>query len=451
MQMGSRGSAAGSFRRTASGVDGGPAGEPRVRRLGPVGWEWLRTELTDLAAFDHGVTDELGSSELSGPGHEAIARLLMARVLHSPNDTERAIVASRAVRHLQAATRNHSRSISAMRMLGCALSACGRTAEGLNTLETLARKDSAPRCELVLDLARLQVEASMIAEAKKTQGGLAREEVKREPRWILLKASLLAACGKMKHAHKALTTGRKTFPNSIDLLNEHGIASWHLGRTEEARDSFAAVYALDPYSFAAGWNYVQASMALGDLASARSVFESGPPVLRTQSALRESLYRPRSRAISHPPAGSILLSGLIAEISLADVLNLLWHRRLDGTLLVESERGRGKLYISSGNLIGARSPHTRSVGALDENSYGPLEYRRMLDLGVSKSELKKTVRSQVLDALREMLNWTSGRFFLIRLGDEHATGALAQEVMIETPVALLEACSQLDETRGGRS
>ena len=104
---------------------------------------------------------------------------------------------------------------------------------------------------------------------------------------------------------------------------------------------------------------------------------------------------------------------------------------------------------------GAMSPAARPLDELDgiaarrePAAASPEACIGMLTSEGDEIDLRSAVYQQVRGALEEMLEWKTGRFLFRRLG-ESSFPEVASEVAIDTPVVLLEACTDLDNKNRG--
>ncbi|MEO1339327.1 MAG: DUF4388 domain-containing protein, partial [Myxococcota bacterium] len=177
-------------------------------------------------------------------------------------------------------------------------------------------------------------------------------------------------------------------------------------------------------------------------AAAEREYRNCSPSVATDHELRALMQRCRPDM-----KASSLLSGDLSTVSLADILNLLWHCQSIGTLSVDSTAGRGGLHFWKGRLVGAVSPRlSLDPDAGHGSSISWLSPEAVIERPAGQqnpADRRSAVYQQVRSALEEMLGWTSGRFVFQSLGDASFPEA-ANEIALDTPVVLLEACADLD-------
>ena len=155
-----------------------------------------------------------------------------------------------------------------------------------------------------------------------------------------------------------------------------------------------------------------------------------------------------------------MLSGTLDDFTLADIFRLLSWSKRTGSLQVERRAGTGRVLFRSGEIYYAESSLSREplgqklirAGALTEG-----QLRRALDehaangkrVGqilvekgdVTQSQLEAAVRSQIEDAVFDLLSWETGEF----------TWEPDYEIDVEMPIfvsvenLIMEASRRLDE------
>ncbi|MEM7675031.1 MAG: DUF4388 domain-containing protein, partial [Myxococcota bacterium] len=244
-------------------------------------------------------------------------------------------------------------------------------------------------------------------------------------------AAYYAHHGAIDEARVRLSAARKRWPSSLSLYVDLAMTLWDAEDATSALYHFSVIRDENPGRPWVEWNFIAALAATGNQAAAEREYRNCSPSVATDAELRALMQkcRPDMKTAS-------LLSGDLSTVSLADILNLLWHCQSIGTLSVDSTAGRGGLHFWKGRLVGAVSPRL----SLDpDTSSGSISWLSPQD----PADRRTAVHQQVRSALEEMLGWTSGRFVFQSLGDASFPEA-ANEVALDTPVVLLEACADLD-------
>lgn len=411
----------------------------RFRRLIPLGWEWMRPELArqPLLGGDRAL-GTMASEDLSEPGHYAVACLLLRRILLSGPNDELSHTLDRAVDHLQ----RSPASPLAHRMLGCTLSLLGRMDEALEAFERAQGSDDQVRLAIELDVVRLLAAHGDVKASTERIEAFPKSN-QRNHWYRLARAHVHQALGDTDEALELMKSLLSRWPDAPDLLCEQALLLWAQGNQVETVRCFERIVALKPHSPIAAWNYAAGLILIGDDKRARAFIDDvAPNVVALDSRLHNALKK------TDRPKGN-LLSGDISAFSLPDVLNLLWHRRSSGTLVLQAKRGHGELHMWSGAFIGAHAPTTlplaHMVSPTEQMEVAPFECGRFLSAGVTKADLKSAIRGQVQQALVEMLGWDEGHFHFEPLGSDAIAVEISDELVIPTEAALLEVVTQIDE------
>jgi tetratricopeptide (TPR) repeat protein len=165
--------------------------------------------------------------------------------------------------------------------------------------------------------------------------------------------------------------------------------------------------------------------------------------------------KPRSKAV---------FTGSLQLFAVPDLLDFLATSRRTGTLVITSEHGIGAVHMKDGFIAGAAAPNSTNMGDLllkqealtEDRLREAVEKQKaegsnrllgsiLLELGmVEREQLRKALDQQARGALREMVEWTSGRFAFEpdRNGDE-APGEI--ELNLDTRGVLLDVLRAYDE------
>ncbi len=311
----------------------------------------------------------------------------------------------RARAHAVEAMRAGAAGFEPSRVLAVAELLRGDVAAGLAAVRTAARAEPSraerlrvETCALLVDLDFLDEAAGLLAPTPSAQ------EDAHEHR--LAAAAFDRAAGRPEDAVRRLTGYRG--PWSAAVAHEHALARWDMGDRDAATDGFADIARREPRSGVAACNHLLALARSGRMEEARLALATARPSVRADPELRR-LLAPR------PASESAALAGELAAVALGDLLNLLGHGRATGRLVLDSEEGGAFIDLRSGRLVAAGAPGL----AGPSREEGPL-----------------------IAALERLLEWESGRFRFEPTGPDGPEGE-----GIAAPVALLHACTSLDERR----
>lgn len=184
--------------------------------------------------------------------------------------------------------------------------------------------------------------------------------------------------------------------------------------------------------------------------------------------------RPRGWSMETRSAPSLLLSGRLEAIPLADVVQVLAHAGRDGVLVAESEdpRARGEIELIQGRVVRAEAkPAPRRLGTilvhrgtvdidtldralLRQSSAAPWKPigTVLLEMGaLDAQELARGLEEQIEAAVAEILAWNRGVFRFRGWGAEERTG-LAHEVgvALDAHELVLESVRRWDEASAPR-
>ncbi len=172
------------------------------------------------------------------------------------------------------------------------------------------------------------------------------------------------------------------------------------------------------------------------------------------------------RALASVEGQRSVFSGDLRILSMADLLEFLKNGRRTGMLVIQSAEGIGAIHLKAGAITGASSPRCTNLGDLllgmgaitneqlaetaaaqQEDQRGALLGALFVERGIVPQEtMERALSQQVLSAIREMYNWSEGRFAFL---PDSAGLALAPppsiEVELDTQFVLLEVARLLDE------
>jgi hypothetical protein len=160
-----------------------------------------------------------------------------------------------------------------------------------------------------------------------------------------------------------------------------------------------------------------------------------------------------------------VFTGDLQLFAVPDLLEFLKSSRRTGTLVVTSESGIGAVHLRDGMLTGAASPRCTNIGDLlitqgainqDElrmatiaqevDSPDRLLGELLVELGsVDAGTVKGALRKQVFLAVKEMVQWTVGRFAFEPDKRSHEQARSGVEIELDTQAVLLDVLRQVDE------
>ena len=410
----------------------------RFRRPFRPGAEWLQDVLRERGVnWGSDPTSSLGIGELSINGHADLATRLLGRLVRHPATPHEPLILHRVGQHARRTLEIRPDNVTGWRTLGTSSLLASDAETGIDALERC--QSLAPRLwlDVEIDLLRLSIEGGHHDRVR----GRAAQLTQRAPHSALA-ATCTAAYYRLfddpEIAAKVLMQALRTWSDSLELRVDLAITLWGAGHRAEALDHFRAMRSAYPELPTTQWNYVAAVAVCRSLTEAQQAYQACTPAVVADAELRRLVY-PDVQRPQRSVAGSPL-SGDLAAISLADILNLLWQARSIGTLSIDSESGTGGLHFWKGRLVWAVSPRASSpLPAETQSPAGILD--SLVDRNGSAD--RGFVHRQVRAALAEMLSWNSGHFVFRSLGEASFPDA-ASEVALETPVILLEACADLD-------
>lgn len=408
----------------------------RFERWAHPGFDWLLEP--DESASEVRLEFALGSGRMRILEHAAIARILAVRTFVRARSRSPVVVRARLRAHLEAAlslvgVAPPSVSLELRRLSWSLAFAERRVQDGLRGLEDTKDRwpHRAPSFEV--DAARILIAVGMPDEAVRF---LPREQA--QP--LNPEAEVAAATFDRTAGHPSLAlprldrllVTRPTLSNDAkrdrapwlaDALLERARSAWASGAQSDALGDLERLGHVRPTCDACARNLIQAQLAVGALADAKRLFSDARPFVRADEELREHL-----RAAPPPPSRSESgvvtrrLQGDLSVISLSDILGVLGHSRSSGCLFVKSSSAKqAELRLHEGRLVDARLPGTRNGRP------------------VSSTE------EHVLRVLEVILEWEKGQFRLEPgLPPNQEVGTA-----LETPVALLQACANLDARKRG--
>jgi tetratricopeptide (TPR) repeat protein len=182
---------------------------------------------------------------------------------------------------------------------------------------------------------------------------------------------------------------------------------------------------------------------------------SEPPAIPPPIPADAKPSRPQSKAV---------FTGSLQLFAVPDLLDFLATSRRTGTLVITSENGIGAVHMKDGFIAGAAAPNSTNMGDLllkqealtEDRLRDAVEKQKaeganrllgsiLLEMGlVEQAQLRQALDQQARGALREMVEWTSGRFAFEpdRNGDE-APGEI--ELSLDTRGVLLDVLREFDE------
>lgn len=160
-----------------------------------------------------------------------------------------------------------------------------------------------------------------------------------------------------------------------------------------------------------------------------------------------------------------IFDGDLKHIGFADLIQFCQNSRLTGTLVLISDQGVGAVFLQSGMITGALSPHYSNVGLLLlakgvvtaeilETVTGPqtdhperLIGSLLVEKGiVSRETMQKTLVEQVHQSFREMMSWEQGEF-AFSPDTEPTIMATGVDIQLDTQMVLLEVARVIDEAK----
>jgi len=171
------------------------------------------------------------------------------------------------------------------------------------------------------------------------------------------------------------------------------------------------------------------------------------------------------KPVSEAAAPKAVFTGDLQLFAVPDLLDFLNSSRRTGTLVITSEHGIGAVQLKEGFIVGAASPGSTNMGDLlmdggvltREQVQSAVERQKtdspdqllgaiLLEMGlVQRPQLQGALEQQVRRALREMVEWASGRFAFEpdRNGSENPGGI---EIHLDTRGVLLDVLREYDES-----
>ena len=190
-----------------------------------------------------------------------------------------------------------------------------------------------------------------------------------------------------------------------------------------------------------------------------------PPSEVIQAVVTQPLVKPPSET---RPGGvskaRAVFTGSLQLFAVPDLLDFLSTSRRTGTLVITSDRGIGAIHMREGYIAGAAAPNSASMGdllvqgeALSQESLDQAVARQhgegggrmlgaiLLEMGlVDNGKLRVALEKQAKGALREMVEWTDGRFaFEPDRNGDHVPGEV--ELNLDTRSVLLDVLREFDE------
>ena len=169
-------------------------------------------------------------------------------------------------------------------------------------------------------------------------------------------------------------------------------------------------------------------------------------------------------AASEAAAPKAVFTGDLQLFAVPDLLDFLNSSRRTGTLVITSEHGIGAVHLKLGFIAGAASPSSANMGDLliekgvvtGEQLEQAVQHQKtdspdrllgaiLLEMSlVERSDLQQALEQQVRGALKEMVDWTSGRFAFEpdRAGPEDSSEI---EIHLDTRGVLLDVLREYDE------
>lgn len=272
--------------------------------------------------------------------------------------------------------------------------------------------------------------------------------------------ALLNRTGRAKSAAEVLRRGLRKIPGSVDLalllanaldssgnsdhalvmlrelverVPDHPEARRTLARLLDRRGDRGALQA---------WKAV-ARIATKD----REALQAIAAIHAKEGRHEEELAVRRELAAGSPVESNSAFAGDLSAFGVVELLEFLRLQRASGTLSLRCERGDAQLRVRNGFIIDAVSPAMQrlDVRLMDSARI----FKSMPDGSLAASAfdpdlLGELISSQLMQALRETAEWSSGQFRFQRETPQNGAEPLVQ---LDIQAALMELMRQVDEAR----
>lgn len=367
----------------------------------------------------------LTTSEMGYGARLEVAFALAARVVQDGHWPIESVARRRVLAHADALVELEPHALEPWRLQAGFRFLEGDTDDGVKALEWCTRLEPQHSALLQLEGARVLLEQGLLDEAADLLGRASSDDPP-EPEHILVAAVFDREAGYPSLAIERLDEACTNFRDNADLRFERARTLWVTGAHSDAVEDLEWLRRARPACVASQRNLLKALTRTKRGREVHSMWRYARPILRADPELTELVLErkdevPNSSTSNLPlHTGESVLEGRIGKLSLPDVLNLLGHSKTTGRLVLRGTRGRGEIRMKEGRLVDVRAP--------GETPLPPSN---------SPEEL-------MLTQLEGLLEWTDGEFVL-----EPGDGPMTSGVALDTPVALLHACANLDERRRG--
>lgn len=218
-----------------------------------------------------------------------------------------------------------------------------------------------------------------------------------------------------------------------------------LGRRADARAMFERLVALEPNVLATGlvprcFQLAAASQRVAAAPEPRRSARAVGPATAEHATAQASAASPTSAGepAASPPRSATQLaavgkdsafSGELQLFALPDLLEFLRVGRRSGALIIKGPAGSGAIYLRDGMMLSASAPSSGDLGAIlvetGKATSAQIERAKrtrlrdsqrrlgailLEDEQVAATDLRDATSAQVYRAMRELVNWTTGRF-----------------------------------------
>jgi tetratricopeptide (TPR) repeat protein len=170
------------------------------------------------------------------------------------------------------------------------------------------------------------------------------------------------------------------------------------------------------------------------------------------------------RAVETIAGKRSVFSGDLGILCTADLLEFLRNGRRTGTLVLQSQKGAGAVYLRSGMITNASSPNATNIGDLlldrgaitqdqlgevascqREDGRGSLMGGLFIERGmVDADTIKGVLTDQVFNAIRELFPWKEGQFAFLP-DPPSAVDTTSVQIELDPQHVLLEVARAIDE------
>jgi Flp pilus assembly protein TadD len=400
--------------------------------------EALRKGLV-LSSGNGDIATDLARSLLAQANSLAAVEVLRSYVRHSTDPDVCLVFAyaliregfdSEAAEHLERGLGANGSHVPSLRLLADIRIRNRQSTAAVECLRRVLALTTAGETEDLLALGRALADSGQHDEAIR----ILSEARRRAPESYEILANLgnaYLAMGSAQPAIEVLVEAIRIEPNGAHAQCMLGVALHQIGRSAEGVDRLRDACRLAPHWAAAHFNLGRLLYGLGDNAGAKKALGEAQRLAPDDPVIREALEKvPVTSGDGDLQGGRF--TGNLEMFRLPELLEFLRLQRSTGVLMLGARNGAGLVRLFEGSITSAYAPSTPRLGeilvkqgaidkaALDDaiTRQGQKDVEHAELLGtilierqlVSLEKLERAMMDQVIAAIGEMMDWTSGHF-----------------------------------------